>query len=102
MTLSHLQDYWASRGFTDVRFGDPLPEEVAGHFLERFNAHPPVSEYTRKQAKDIYLVGFGNLVSVIFHDGSCITMMNFYEVKYIQFWLSSAEAEKPRPKGQEV
>ncbi len=102
MTLKHLKEYWASRGAKSVEFGEPLPDEVADHFLKRFNESPPASHYTREQAKHIYLVSFGSHVSVIFHDGSCITMMNFYEVKYIQFWLSSVEIRKPEPAGQEV
>ena len=102
ITLEYLKDYWVSQGFVDAQFGDPLPDEIAEHFLKRFNAHPPASEYTREQVKDIYLVLFGDQAAVIFYDGACITMMNFYEVRYIQFWLSSAKEQKSSVKGWDI
>jgi len=102
MTLEHLKKYWVSRGFVDAEFGDPLPDEVAVHFLKRFNATPPVSEYTRAQAKNIYLVNFGSHAAVIFHDGACITMMNFYKLRYIRLWLSNTKEQKPRVKDWDI
>lgn len=69
------------------------------HFLGRFNASEPVSDYN---PKEIYLVNFGSVAVVIFSDGNCITMLNAYQKRVVDYWLSNIKLKKPAPTGQGV
>lgn len=97
-TLAYWEEFWLSRGY-HITLNNPLPQDTKMHFLGRFNASEPVSDYN---PKEIYLVNFGSVAVVIFSDGNCITMLNAYQKRVVDYWLSNIKLKKPAPTGQGV
>ena len=79
LNLSYWEDYW------DLKMDKPMPAALRDNFMAQYNAHPPKSELT---AEEVYIVVLGETAVVFLHDGDCITNINPYELRLVDYWLS--------------
>ena len=82
LNLSYWENYWG------IALDDPMPAALRDRFVKQYNAHPPQSDLT---AEAVYIVVLGREAVVILHDGDCITHINPYEKRLVDFWLSKTK-----------